>query len=408
MRAFGTGAARRNILLFAFLISSAVGSASGGCRFQSQPGLQGTGGAGGTEDPGNPPGSGGAMRIPRPDGSLITTGTDAQLSDDTNCGVATVTLTRVPPEILIVLDKSFSMTESAGAGGMGAGGMGGAGGRMGMGRGQNCYQDLNCNSKWEDMTAGLSEVVTATSMTVNWGLKLFGTTDGCGVSANPEVPIAPDNAVAVNAAIVAAEPESSTPTRVAIETGVAYLQTLTTTNRKFLLLATDGQPTCGMGAGGMMGGGNMAPDNQPAIDAVTAAAAAGFPTFVVGIATASNDVANTTLSTMAVQGGQPRAGTPPYYPVTSREELVTALGAITEAAASCTLTLGQPPPDPENVGVRVRGDERVPRDTTHTDGWDYGPGMTSIVLYGSYCGNVMSGTFTDLRALFGCPGVMID
>jgi hypothetical protein len=111
---------------------------------------------------------------------------------------------------------------------------------------------------------------------------------------------------------------------------------------------------------------------------------------------------------MAIEGGQPRSITPPYYPVASRAELVDAFAAITKAAASCTLNLASVPPDPDNVGVRVNGDDKVPRDTTHAAGWDYGPGMTSIVLYGPYCSDVMSGTLTDVRALFGCPGVIVN
>jgi len=258
-------------------------------------------------------------------------------------------------------------------------------------------------SKWSQITAGVEEVITQTSGTVNWGLKLFGS-DGCGVTPDVEIPIASNNAGAVNAAIEAAEPDSSTPTRQAVNVGVEYMRTLTDPNPKFLLLATDGQPTCL----DLTSGGGPGTDDPMAVEAVTAAAAAGFPTFVVGIATAGSTNADTVLRNMAREGGQARLEDPPYYPVSTRDQLVTALGAITKAAASCTLSLATAPPDPANVGVRVQGDNRIPRDTTHTDGWDYGAGMQSIILYGSYCDSVTAGTYTDVRALFGCPGIKID
>src|SRR5262249_59484586 len=61
-----------------------------------------------------------------------------------------------------------------------------------------------------------------------------------------------------------------------------YLSGRTDNARKFILLATDGLPTCSSaGAGG--------DDSTAAIAAVGAANTAGFPTFVVGIATGTGN-----------------------------------------------------------------------------------------------------------------------
>ena len=72
------------------------------------------------------------------------------------------------------------------------------------------------------------------------------------------------------------------------------------------MLATDGEPnSCG---------GN-ADDSANAEKAVTAAAAAGISTFVVGIGTTGG--AQATLNAMAVASKQAQAGAVSYYPVTS-------------------------------------------------------------------------------------------
>ena len=111
---------------------------------------------------------------------------------------------------------------------------------------------------------------------------------------------------------------SRTPTRSAENAAVTYLRTVTTSNPKFILLATDGQPNC-------PASGNTDMDDSPgAVMSVANAQTAGFPTFVVGIS-APAGAANDALNMMAVAGGYPRAATPRYYPVTSAAEFITVL-----------------------------------------------------------------------------------
>ena len=65
------------------------------------------------------------------------------------------------------------------------------------------------------------------------------------VTSNIDVQVAPNNAAAVTAAITATTPDGNgTPTGDAINAAVAYLKKLTDTNPKYILLATDGEPSC--------------------------------------------------------------------------------------------------------------------------------------------------------------------
>jgi hypothetical protein len=149
-------------------------------------------------------------------------------------------------------------------------------------------------------------------------------------------------------------------------------------------------------------------DNSPAaIAAVGAAAQAGIPVFVVGVGNVA--MAIQTLDMMAVAGGRPQATEPKYYPVSSSADLVSVLKTIGGMITSCSFGLGQTPPDPSNIGVYANGQTsmRIPHDTTHANGWDYGTGMKSIVLYGPACDAVKAGTTKDIQAIFGCPGLII-
>jgi hypothetical protein len=180
----------------------------------------------------------------------------------------------------------------------------------------------------------------------------------------------------------------------------AYLGKLGDPNPKYVLLATDGEPNCQVGNPKQ-----DFPDNEAAIASVKAVADQGFPVYVIGVAT-SGDVLDMTLRQMAKVGGRPRTDNPEYYPVSSREDLVTALGKIGGEITSCTFGLGSQPPDSTNVAVNADG-KRVPRDVGHLDGWDYGPGMLSIQLYGSWCDKAKANMITNVQAIFGCPGIVI-
>jgi hypothetical protein len=177
------------------------------------------------------------------------------------------------------------------------------------------------------------------------------------------------------------------------------LMSLTRPNPRFVLLATDGEPTCGAG------GDTMASDAQAAINAVTNLATAGIPVYVIGIATAG--VADMTLSAMAVAGGRPRPGNPSYYSVQNAMDLTAALSAIGKAVASCTFNVTPPPPpaDPTNVAVDANG-MRVPK--SDTDGWRWGPNMATIEITGSWCTRVQSGELTNIQTTFACEGVVIE
>jgi hypothetical protein len=287
----------------------------------------------------------------------------------------TFSLKRLTPDLLVVLDRSGSMNEAV------------AGNQQ--------------TSKWQDMTAAINQVVSQTETAIHWGLKYSPTDEFCTVSDGTAVPVAATNAALINTSILNTMPGGRTPTRVAVQNGVTYLAALPDGNPKYILLATDGEPNCLDPGAGM-----SVPDDAGSIQAVAAAAAQGIPTFVIGIAT-SGDQSNVTLSQMAIAGLRPRAADPRYFPVNNKDDLVTTLTAIGGEIATCSFALAARPPDPTNIAVIVDG-ARLMKDPGHSDGWDFGGGDSSIQLFGGWCDKAKAGMIMDVRAIFGCPGVVIQ
>jgi hypothetical protein len=354
--------------------------------------------------PGNP-GNGGApviAGIAGAAGNLNVGGTGAQTLDGgTFCGTVNRPLVALPPDVLIVLDRSGSMDNDINDRGCTT-----DGGMM-MGTGQ-----CGANSKWGIMTPAIKQVVSATETTVNWGLKYFAdpNNSGCNVNNTAAVNVAPMNATAVNNSITmqtnaagGISNGSRTPTRAGITGAVSYLNGRTEQNPRFILLATDGLPNCKQGAS------DTTDDSPAAIQAVqNAFMTSGIPTFVVGIATSGMGTADATLSSMAVAGGYPNPGTPSYYSVDTQQALIDALNAIiTKVGGECRFALG---PLPSNDGrtsydaITIFADG-VPqdRDGTHADGWDYADAShSSIQLAGSLCQRVMDGQVQAITVAYMC------
>jgi hypothetical protein len=195
-----------------------------------------------------------------------------------------------------------------------------------------------------------------------------------------------------------------------------YLASLPSDKQKYILLATDGQPTC---AGGdpLLGGGDPDTDDFPSGPAAVAEVAAmGIKVPVVGIAFSKtwdptnlkdNEVA---LNDMAKAGGMPRPTDPAYYAANSSADLAAAFAQITGIVISCTFDLkGMKPPAPDNVAVKIDG-AKVPRDKTHTEGWDYDADQANVVIYGQACDQLKTAATSNVNVqiIFGCLGITPD
>jgi hypothetical protein len=308
-------------------------------------------------------------------------GTDAGEVKNGTCATQDFALSSKPAQILLLLDRSGSMLDPP--------------------------DGSSGSSKWDLVVPGVNEVIMATDASVSWGLKLFPEGEGAeciaaSVTNAVPAPIAPMNAKVVTGLVAAASANGNgTPTGDAMKAAVSYLKTVTDPNPKYILLATDGEPSC---AGTTKGSSAARPH---AVQAVADAAAAGFKTFVVGVATKKAS-ATEALNDMAIAGQMARADSDPlatkYYLASTRDELVQSLKVITGQASSCVFNLTERPPEPNNIAVKING-TRVPRDTTRMTGWDYTDTSDLVVeVFGSWCEQIKISSENTVNFVIGCAG----
>ncbi|HSY39665.1 MAG TPA: vWA domain-containing protein [Polyangia bacterium] len=335
-------------------------------------------------------------------GGSVGTGTggassgDVGISDagDPNCGLLQFKPTPKAADILMVLDRSGSMIDIPDGAPTGS-----------------------TTTKWQIVVPSLEAVVSATESSISWGMKSFpeaytDSMDDCagGVTGIIDVKVAAMDGTQMNGAITALTPAGKgTPTADAINSAVTYMGTLTDTNPKYLLLATDGEPTC-------VGTSKDSTNSGPAaVTAIANALKAGFPTFVVGIAT-TKTTDNTELTAMSKAGGEPIPVANPlahnYYLANDATTLVSAMEAITGQISTCLFPLSPPPPvlnDSTKVGVYLGSTtNKIPYDASKSSGWAYTDANdTAIEVFGSYCDMIQTAGAGAVQIIFGCPNISV-
>jgi hypothetical protein len=364
-------------------VQSAAGEGGGGAT------STGTGGGGNIGNGGSQvTGSGGSeVTGSGGGGGDVAPGSDAGTP---NCGLYQFQPTPKAADIMMVLDRSGSMDDVP------------SGSTTGL-------------TKWQIVVPSLEKVVSATDNSISWGMKSFpeAYTDSMsdcagGVTSAIDVNVATMNATPLNAAITAMQPNGKgTPTPDAITQAAAYLAKLTDSNPKYLLLATDGEPTC---IGTSKDSTNAGP---AAVTAIDNALKSGLPTFVVGIAT-DKDSSNAELDKMAMAGGEAIPNSNPlashYYVADDASALVSALQAITGQISTCLFPLASPPPvrnDGTKVGVYLGAAmTRIPYDGNQSNGWAYTDANdTAIQVYGQWCSMIQAAGAGAVQIIFGCPSI---
>ena len=268
---------------------------------------------------------------------------------------------------------------------------------------QTCPGGCGANSKWAQVTTAIEAVVNSTQNSVNWGLFYFSNgTSMCGVNTAPAVTVASADATQIVASLTANAPSGATPTTATVNNAVAYMKTLTDTNPKYMLLATDGEPNC-------LNGNANNTDVAGATTAIGNAKNQGFPVFVVGIGNVAT--ATTTLNAMANAGGEAQAGATAYYAVTDTASLETALTQIVGMVSSCTISLQNVPGGQWTIAIWATDSsgKTIQIPNSASDGWAYADtSKSSITLVGPTCNNLKSGAYSNLQFVYTCQNQIIN
>jgi hypothetical protein len=281
------------------------------------------------------------------------------------CGTAAFQPVRTTGEVVLVLDRSNSMREPTPTG-----------------------------NKWSDLTSSINSVLSRRG-DVTWGLDLFPASDtrAC-VPGSIGITPAMTSSGAIAGAIAATSPTGSgTPTRDTVQLAGRQILGAGRPTRKYLLLATDGEPNCSPDAADP-----SAPDVDGTATAIRGLAAEGMTTFVLGVAVQSASAA--ALTAMAQAGGHARQGMTAYFTAGDATELERALDEVARQIALCTFDLTPPPPAGATLALSIGG-RTFSRNTNHVgDGWDVTAAGKAIELYGAACDAVQAGGL--IQVSYGC------
>lgn len=378
-----------------------------------------------------------------------------------NCGSTQFQATLVPPNMLVVLDRSGSMN----------------------------YCDGDGVTRWTEAKTVISQVLTAQAGRIRFGLSTYPRQCDGAQACSPEcgsepwkhclgtycdadgdaVPYPPDygdgeypnqrpGVVEVMVAdgrentiinrLQVTYPGGGTPTGPTLRNIAASPAAfgLTSTDRaNVVLLITDGEankdftdvtgcgPVCpancdplteddcgtcnSSGSGCCYEGDAAACKVDKAVDSLRALSPS-VTTYVVGFAFSS---INEYLNCHAVHGGTSLCGASVtttncgsasqacYYQANDAAALEAALDAIAGKIASCSYTLDQTPSDLSKLYVFLdygggSPPVRVDRDPLHNDAWDFDYGSGQITFYGATCDTVKNAVATPM-VVYGCPDV---
>ncbi len=236
-------------------------------------------------------------------------------------------------------------------------------------------------SRWEILELALGGALEAFDESVEVGAKFFPTqtmraTEGpCDVFGGLEVPIGPGRAAGIITHFTRYDPNGGTPVGPAARAALAALLARADENSaQFMVVATDGAPTCGEDAVGEI------------VSVVGEAHDVhGIDVFVLGIASPGPE--HELLNRLAITGGRARPSTEPqrFYDARDPALLDSLLDEIARDLAQCVFAVPIPP-DADDVVEVLIGRETIPRDESREDGWDWtSERRAQLSLFGPAC-----------------------
>lgn len=316
--------------------------------------------------------SGGSTGINVPTGGEAESldGPTGGSSDDDSipgCGASMFTLEHQPTNVVLVLDKSFSMVD-------------------------NLWDHDNDGmtpvvTRWNSLHSSVSFIIDEFDDGLNFGAVLFPSVEvpdnewqtACLVSLEPDAPVAPNNGEQVLASLPGpdeVELFGGTPTSEGVSTALNHLRSLDPGLPRAMILITDGAANCLAGTSDDAVF-NLYDENLPGLVA-EAYNEEDIPTYVVGIdiidgiANFPQDNPFERLNEVAIAGGFPQPGAEKFHNAQNEEELRSAISQIT-SQIGCIIPLDMAPAQPDLLSIFIDGEE-IPFVVSCEDdeqGWNY-------------------------------------
>jgi hypothetical protein len=290
-----------------------------------------------------------------------------------DCGQTTLEIEKVPPNIMVLLDRSGSMNGDAGG-----------------------------DTRWNVAKAAISKITSLLNANIRFGLSTYSSCEPGGCSAGSVVvPIAAGNAPAVVAFLDgtvdqrssdgkgltsdgkleylcdSGDPETSTGKSLAALTAEPSLKDPARTNAVILL--TDGKENdeCKADCDGACGAERLLSQSPP------------VKTYVVGLG-----VSASALDAIAKAGG-----TTESIATNDLDQLSGAFATITSDVDSCEYALGTAPPDTRGLYVFF---DKIAVPGSATDGWSYVDAQKKLEFTGDACAKLRAGTVKDVEVVYAC------
>ncbi|HUH05295.1 MAG TPA: VWA domain-containing protein [Kofleriaceae bacterium] len=268
------------------------------------------------------------------------------------CGGDQFLAEAVPPNVLIVLDKSGSMGSGV-------------------------------DSKWEIAKTAINNLLTTYDGAIQFGLSLYPSNSSCGLGI-VNVDVGPNQGGAITTTLNATSATGSTPTGPTMNALASYAGIADVTRENYMLLITDGSENCGS-------------PTSPTAATTLISQTPSVKTFVIGFGSGVNATA---LNDTAIAGGTALPNGPPYYyQANDAVQLQMALDAIGGAVLSCTYVLDQVP---ENADFFIYFNGTLVGEDP-TNGWTYDPTDNTVTFTGTSCDSLRTGVVTDLVIVHNCP-----
>ncbi len=277
-----------------------------------------------------------------------------------------------PPQMMLALDRSHSMLFNLDSDYL---------------PGQPQIPDnFNYNPpiRWDSAEPAVNSLLSSFENKAEFGLMMYPLGGYCNVPDSAVVAPGLGQASAIQQALVANEPladQSGTPIKDTVQKVLdGLIFTSDPTKDNFLVLVTDGEPTCG--------------DQDVDILNIVGQLAAQTPpihTYAIGFGGGGIDVPF--LNQVAAAGKTGQA-----YLTTDQASLQAAFDALLRSSLSCEYTVSS------NVTldqlVVVVGDQPVAEDAV--DGWTFNTAKNAVEFHGAACDSLRSGAVESVTVLTGC------